>query len=144
MRRIKAVAVLVGLSLVVTACSSAKSSSTPKPSQSVDLNAARKQGGTVTISNEQGQTWPCQFNPFNPSNSPESLGFIYEPLVHVDVVGNAKETPMLASSYEWSADQKTVTFTIRDGVKWSDGQALTADDVAYTYEIMKKTPATDV
>ena len=71
MRRIKVVAVLVGIGLVVSACPSSKSPhATPKPSGSVDLNAARKQGGTVTISNEQGQTWPCHFNPFNPGQLP--------------------------------------------------------------------------
>ena len=59
----------------------------------------RKQGGTVTISNEQGQTWPCQFNPFNPANNAESLGFVYEPLVYVDLLNNQAETPMLASGY---------------------------------------------
>ena len=149
MRRSKALIALVALSTVLTACSSgskpnANASNPAEDAKAAGTDGPHKQGGTVTISNEQGQTWPCQFNPFNPSNNLESLGFIYEPLVHVDVVGNAKETPMLATSYEWSADQKTVTFTIRDGVKWSDGQALTADDVAYTFEIMKKTPATDL
>lgn len=149
MRRSRALIALIALSTVLTACSSGSKPSTNASNPAEDAKAAgtdgpHKQGGTVTISNEQGQTWPCQFNPYNPSNNLQSLGFIYEPLVHVDVVGNAKETPMLASSYEWSADQKTVTFTIRDGVKWSDGQTLTADDVAYTFEIMKKTPATDL
>ena len=41
--------------------------------------------------------------------------------------------PGLAKTWETSADGKTWTFHIRDGVKWSDGQPLTAADVAYTY-----------
>jgi peptide/nickel transport system substrate-binding protein len=38
----------------------------------------------------------------------------------------------LAESWEASNDGLTYTYTMRDGLKWSDGEALTADDVAYT------------
>ncbi len=41
--------------------------------------------------------------------------------------------PGLASSWTHSADGLTWTFKIRSGVTWSDGQPLTADDVAYTF-----------
>ena len=94
-------------------------------------------------STKQGQTWPCSFNPYNSSFNQESLGFIYEPLIYVNILQDAKETPMLASGYQWNADKTQITFTIRDGAKWSDGQPLTADDVAYTYNLMKQTPALD-
>jgi peptide/nickel transport system substrate-binding protein len=42
----------------------------------------------------------------------------------------------LATSWTTSADKLTWTFTIRDGMKWSDGQPVTADDVAWTYTLM--------
>jgi len=42
----------------------------------------------------------------------------------------------LASSWSTSADKLTWTFVIRDGMKWSDGQPVTADDVAWTYNLM--------
>jgi peptide/nickel transport system substrate-binding protein len=143
MRRTTVIAVVVSLALTVTACSSTKSP-TSTPSGGVDLNAPRKQGGTVTISNEQGQTWPCQFNPFNPANNVESLGFVYEPLVFVDLLNNQAETPMLASSYTWSDGNKSIQFTIRDNVKWNDGQPFSAADVAFTFNLMKANPATDL
>ncbi len=41
-------------------------------------------------------------------------------------------TPGLAESWEMSNDGKTYTYTLRDGLEWSDGQPLTAEDVAYT------------
>ncbi|HYN16567.1 MAG TPA: ABC transporter substrate-binding protein, partial [Actinomycetes bacterium] len=41
--------------------------------------------------------------------------------------------PALAESWKTSADEKTWTYTIRAGVKWSDGKPVTARDVAYTY-----------
>jgi peptide/nickel transport system substrate-binding protein len=75
--------------------------------------AAHKQGGSVTIANTQGQTWTCQFNPFNPAVNPVSLGFVYEPLVYVNLLEDQKETPMLASSYQWNADKTSIVFTIR-------------------------------
>jgi peptide/nickel transport system substrate-binding protein len=40
--------------------------------------------------------------------------------------------PGLAESWEASADGKTYTYTLREGLEWSDGQPLTAEDVAYT------------
>jgi peptide/nickel transport system substrate-binding protein len=40
--------------------------------------------------------------------------------------------PRLAESWEISEDQKSVTVTLRDNIKWTDGEQLTADDVIYT------------
>jgi peptide/nickel transport system substrate-binding protein len=43
-----------------------------------------------------------------------------------------KRLPRLATGWETSPDGKTYTFTLRDGVKWSDGKPFTADDVVFT------------
>jgi peptide/nickel transport system substrate-binding protein len=40
--------------------------------------------------------------------------------------------PGLAESWEASDDGLTYTYTLREGLQWSDGEPLTADDVAYT------------
>ena len=40
--------------------------------------------------------------------------------------------PGLAESWEVSEDGLTVTYTLREGLLWSDGEPLTADDVAWT------------
>jgi peptide/nickel transport system substrate-binding protein len=42
----------------------------------------------------------------------------------------------LAASWSTSPDKLTWTYTIRDGMKWSDGQPVTADDVAWNYNLM--------
>jgi peptide/nickel transport system substrate-binding protein len=46
--------------------------------------------------------------------------------------------PGLAQSWKSSADKKTWTYTMRPNLKWSDGQPLTAEDVAYTINRAKK------
>jgi peptide/nickel transport system substrate-binding protein len=51
---------------------------------------------------------------------------------------------MLAASYQWDSNGTSITFTLRDGVKWSDGQPFTADDVAFTFDLMKQNSALDL
>jgi peptide/nickel transport system substrate-binding protein len=46
----------------------------------------------------------------------------------------------LAESYEMSEDGKTLTFTMRDGIKWHDGEAITVDDVTWSLEFAFKSP----
>jgi peptide/nickel transport system substrate-binding protein len=46
----------------------------------------------------------------------------------------------LASDYKLSDDGKTLTFTMRDGIKWHDGQPITVDDVTWSLEFAMKTP----
>ncbi|HEX3288836.1 MAG TPA: ABC transporter substrate-binding protein [Mycobacterium sp.] len=145
MKQFRGVSTLVLLLVLAVALSSCTSAAKKKDSTaSSSPGSTPKKGGTVTISNEQGQTWTCQFNPFNPAVNLESLGFVYEPLVFVNLLSNQAETPMLASSYTWGPGKASIAFTIRQGVKWSDGQPFTPDDVVYTFDIMKRFPATDL
>ncbi len=97
----------------------------------------------LNLDNEQGMLWACSFNPFLPTSSPYSVGLTYETLDFIDALENAKVTPWLASAYAWSNANKTLTFTIRSGVKWTDGKPFSAADVAYTFNLLKKTPALD-
>jgi peptide/nickel transport system substrate-binding protein len=117
---------------------------TSPASASPNRVSASSPSGTLTISNESGELWTCGFNPFNPAVYTLSAGFVYEPLVFVDSLENAKTTPWLASSYAWSDSNKVLTFTIRKGVKWSDGVPLTAADVSFTFNLLKKNPAMDL
>jgi peptide/nickel transport system substrate-binding protein len=100
--------------------------------------------GALTIANVAGQTWTCGFNPFNPAVNWLSFGFAYEPLVYVNALKDNEETPMLAESYDWNADKSELTLHIRDGVKWNDGKPMTADDVAFTFNLLKEHPELDI
>src|SRR5947208_14974541 len=82
------------------------------------------------------------FNIYN-GHPNAGLGLIYETLYFVDVNGGSF-TPMLATNYQWNSDNTQVTFTIRQNVKWNDGKPFTANDVAFTFNLMKQYPAADV
>ncbi len=76
---------------------------------------------------------PATFN-YPLSQSPYSVfPFIYEELVRENGI-TAELEPALAESWEISPDRRRITFTLRSGLKWSDGEPLTADDVLFTYQ----------
>jgi peptide/nickel transport system substrate-binding protein len=83
-------------------------------------------------------TWLRNFNPFTGTPRYPTLNGVYEPLMIYNTV-KTEIVPWLATKYSWSSDNKTLTFTLRDGVKWSDGQPFTANDVVYTFQLFQKT-----
>jgi peptide/nickel transport system substrate-binding protein len=137
MRRLKSFGVLIG-TVGLLAGAAACGTSTSGGSSSAGPS------GTLTLSDESGALWTCGFNPFNPNVSFLDFGPVYEPLMFVDTLQNGKISPWLATSYAWSNDNKTVTFTIRSGVKWSDGKPFSAADVVFTFNLLKKFPALDL
>ena len=67
------------------------------------------------------------------------LANIYEPLVYANPPGSAKPfRPGLATNWGVSKDKKTWTFTIRQGVKFHNGEPLTAQSVKDSIEVSKK------
>ncbi|NES83207.1 MAG: ABC transporter substrate-binding protein [Moorea sp. SIO2B7] len=76
---------------------------------------------------------PATFNyPLNDS-AYSVFGYIYEGLLTQNGL-TAELEPALAKSWSISADKRRITFTLREGLKWSDGKPLTADDVIFTYK----------
>lgn len=63
------------------------------------------------------------------------MAMIYETLTERDEHG--KMVGALAEKWDVSADGKTYTFTLRKNAKFSDGSAITADDVKFSFERMK-------
>ena len=100
--------------------------------------------GTLNIADEWGFSWPCQFNPFNANDFYFSFGPVYEELAYVDSINRGAVTPWLATAWTWSNGNKTLTFTVRKGVTWSDGQPFSAADVVFTFNLLKKDPALDL
>ncbi len=135
MRRLKAIAVIAAAGLLAAACGSSSGSG----------SGSGKSGasGVLTISNESGAEWTCGFNPFNSDVSDLSVGTVYEPLVFINTLQSGKQTPWLATKWAWSKNNTVVTFTIRSGVKFSNGSPMTAADVAFTFNLLKKFPGLD-
>jgi len=55
-------------------------------------------------------------------------------LTHLDPVDGSTIVPDLAESFSLSGDGKTITFKIRQGVQWHDGQGFDASDVVYSID----------
>ncbi len=109
-------------------------------------------GKPLIISDVTGANWNCQFNPLStnwPEGGPSETGVIYEPLMFVNALQTGTQAsqgihPWLASSYSWNSNLTALTFTIRKGVKWSDGVAMTPADVAYSFNVLKANGALDL
>ena len=95
-------------------------------------------GGSFVIASAAS---PNTFNPlFSTSSASDGIArLIFGSLVHLDMV-TQEPGPGLAESWSVAADQKTWTFKLRQGVRWSDGQPLTADDVVFTWNDIMYNP----
>jgi peptide/nickel transport system substrate-binding protein len=64
----------------------------------------------------------------------EVTQLMYDKLLDYDL--QLRTEPSLAKDFAYSADGKSITFHLRDGVTWQDGQPLTSADVAYTFNLV--------
>src|SRR3984957_7074524 len=148
MRRLIRLGVIIGAGGLAAGCSAGAGS----PGGSGSSGSAGSGGSTgkasasseLTLDNENGALWTCDINPYNQAQNFLSVGFAYEPLVYVDPLQSGKTTPMLATSWSWGAGNKSLTFQIRKGVEFSNGEKLTAADVAYTFNLLKTSAGMDI
>jgi peptide/nickel transport system substrate-binding protein len=80
------------------------------------------------------------FNPFSPSSPANTAGatnLVYEPLMQFNLEdpGSAPQ-PWLATAETLSADGKTLTLTLKSGVKFTDGSSFDAANVAWQFNLM--------
>ncbi|KJR39119.1 peptide ABC transporter substrate-binding protein [Vibrio navarrensis] len=98
-----------------------------------------KQGGTLTVP-IINTGFVDNFNPYTTKDLLH--GVMFEPLLVFNNM-TGKTDFRLAKSVAYSDDLKTLTLTLRDGLKWSDGTPLTAEDVVYSFMLTKDAPAFD-
>ncbi|MBN6190171.1 ABC transporter substrate-binding protein [Aneurinibacillus sp. BA2021] len=73
------------------------------------------------------------FNPFAVDTATHmTFGAIYEPLFFFNQLSADPPVGMLGDTYEFSDDGTVLTITIKPDLKWSDGEDLTAEDVAFS------------
>jgi peptide/nickel transport system substrate-binding protein len=127
---------LVAAVLLATGLAACASSSSPAPSSSA--------GATLVMESSPENGVTRNFNPFLTSDALQGMGItglIYEPLYQFDLADPVNKYAWLATGYVWGPSGKSITFTIRSGVKWNNGTPLTPADVAFTYNYIKKNPA---
>jgi peptide/nickel transport system substrate-binding protein len=121
------IGLLAAGTLVLAACSGAAGQKAAGKDASVTVAT-----GAITTKN---------FNPFSSTALQPTLGVIYEPLYWYNFAKQSDPTPVLATGYSWNAAGTELTIKLRHDVKWNDGQPFTAKDVAFTFNLVAKTPA---
>jgi peptide/nickel transport system substrate-binding protein len=111
--------------------SPAAAATTGKVKSQIDTTGIKK-GGTLI---EGGAADVRTFNPIIVGDTTSGLitNLVYDSLLDVDP-DTLEPIPNLATKWEVSPDSKTYTFTLKQGVKWHDGQPFTADDVKFSYD----------
>jgi len=136
--RLKASAIALGVAtaLVLTGCSASSGDGDDAPTGAA--------GAALTIAKPDGAIATESNNPWIGDSSALKLGYvnaIYEPVGFVNVVNPSDPVkPWLASEITWSDDYTSVQLTARADVTWNDGTDLTADDIAFSYQILLDTP----
>jgi peptide/nickel transport system substrate-binding protein len=93
-----------------------------------------KKGGHVVEGNfSDVRTFNSMLSSDTASN--QCIGLMFDGLLNYNA-SDGSLVPALASGLpQQSSDGLTYTFKLRSGLKWSDGQALTSDDVKFTYQL---------
>lgn len=119
-----------GLYLVLNAAPVADAPAPPPEVGAVDVVQSQDYSEAIV-----GQ--PVLVNPLLATSQADRdlSALIYAGLTRVDEYG--QPIPDMASEWTVSDDGLTYTFTLRDGITWHDGAPFTADDVAFTMEVLR-------
>lgn len=105
---------------------------------------AQAEETVLTALPDQVTAWVENFNPFNQTTAaPSVMHFMYEPLIIFNALDGGKPIYRLATAFDYADDLGSITVTLRDGVKWSDGEAFTADDVIKSFDLALSNLALD-
>ena len=131
-RRLAAIAASGFLVAGIAACGSTSSHG--------GSSGATAKSPTLVMESSPETTMVQNFNPYNltaPIYGMGADGLVYEPLIQFNLAAPLKYYGYLATGYTWGNGGKSITFAIRQGVKWNDGTPFTPADVVYTYNLMK-------
>ena len=123
---------LMAFTVILAACGGTTSQNTGNTTQNSILTIVPSPEGDFTRN----------FSPYAPSPAYGTTGLIYETLLFFNRMDGTVH-PWLASSYQFSNNAKTITFTLQPNVKWSDGKPFTSADVVFTINMILQYPAAD-
>lgn len=127
----RAGALALAATLALAGCGGNGDTGTPAPPSGLDGSQL------LTIPREDASSFDRNFNPFSNPDFPMTHQAIYESMfIFNPATGDI--VPWLATEWESKPDGTGATFTLREGVKWSDGQPLVADDVVLSFELQKE------
>lgn len=121
--------------LGLAACSSSTLSSPTSSSGS--------SSSTLVMEGSPTGPMPQVFNPFSPvdpANTAGATNLVYDPLMQFNLLKPGTVYPWLATKYAWSNGGRTITFTLRSGVKFTDGEPFDAANVAWEFNLLKSNP----
>jgi peptide/nickel transport system substrate-binding protein len=145
-KRLAAIAAAGFLLAGIAACSSGSSSGTAASGSGNSSTSSGSEPPLVMESSPENSITK-DFNPWDTAGDIYGMGatgLVYEPLYQFDLANPTVSYPYLATGYTWGDSGRSITFTIRQGVKWSDGTAFTAADVAFTYNLVKANEAINI
>src|SRR5262245_51093019 len=122
----------IGLAALLILTGAPGLSQTPKPGGSLTLRLREDlpHGFAINESPTISTMWPAMpclsnlvlFDPTKPTHGPDTI------------IGE------LAERWSWQGDHRTLTFSLRNDVKWHDGKPFSARDVKYTFDLLREAP----
>ena len=83
---------------------------------------------------------PENLNPYYSGLMAAGLHFLYESLYYLNIFDGELKPWLADGQPEWNDDFTSVTVNLKDGIKWSDGEAFTADDVVFSVNMVMDHP----
>jgi peptide/nickel transport system substrate-binding protein len=129
--------ILVVMSMILAACGGKPATTATNEPAASEAPATTTEPAVVRIG------WAGSPDNLNPgmailTESYTIFELVYDSMYDLNLDGSF--TLSIADSVKRSDDGLTYTYKIKDGIKWHDGQPLTAEDVAFSYNLYKDTP----
>ncbi|WP_434309389.1 ABC transporter substrate-binding protein [Hominifimenecus sp. rT4P-3] len=128
----RVLAVGLCIAMLLSGCSGGSTGTSPEGKETTGAASSKAGKTSLVMSTSAGE--PANLHPYNTSNlgvKNAVCGTIFETLVRIGMDGSTLE-PCLAESWEYGDDNLSLTFHLRKGVHFHDGEEMKASDVVFT------------